>query len=64
MHGISRVSRYSSQEPDLHFEREDSPDDDILELSSDSEEDRALLATSRLLASDVRLTTLSLFPCN
>ena len=64
MHGISRVSRYSSQELDLHFEREDSPDDDILELSSDSEEDRALLATSRLLASDVRLTTLSLFPCN
>ena len=51
---IVLVSRYLLKESDLHFEREDSPDDDILELSSDGEEDKAILAASRRLAYDVR----------
>ena len=50
-HGIVLVSRYLLKESDLYFEREDSPDDNILELSSDGEEDKAILAVSRRLAS-------------
>lgn len=51
---IVQVSPSLLQESDFQLEREGFPDNDVLELSSDSNEDNALLAASRKLARDVR----------